>query len=255
MAIVARRRGLRPDGPAAPCRPAVPRHSRFSALRITICLVSRLSIAQLLVHFHVADCFALLLNLLSRPFLLLSTLFVDLLFIVIGKIGDRMAGWETIDDDMDDVLLCAVKAKRAKRRRKLEANKKPKTRPRRLLLLSSNILLLLLSITEAVLLLIFFSAAASNRHARTAAAEQILPFIGAALAYAWVSIRVHQSSPDAVATSILFRLVSAVSLVLSILILVSALIGAYTGKLRTRSAPRLSLACVSCGNGIQRFDH
>lgn len=141
-----------------------------------------------------------------------------------------MAGWETIDDDMDDILLSAVKAKKAKRHRRLEADKKPKTRPSRLLLLSSNVLLFLFSSAEAVLLLISFSVAAFKGRDWIAGAEQILPFIGAAVAYAWVSIKMQRSSPDAVATSILFRLLSAISLVFSMCILVSALVGAFTGE-------------------------
>lgn len=136
---------------------------------------------------------------------------VDLLLVVIGKIGDHMAGWGTIEDDMDDLLLAAIKANKARRRRRQDKEQKPKTRPRKMLLLFPNIALLLLTLVDGFIYALSWSTAARSV-VWTSDLIELAPVIAAGIAYAWYSVKIQRLSPDAVATSILLKVVSAISL-------------------------------------------
>lgn len=122
-----------------------------------------------------------------------------------------MAGWGTIEDDMDDILLAAVKAKKARRRRRQDKEQKPKTRPRKMLLLFSNIALLLLTLVDGFAYALSRSIAARSV-GWTPDLLELAPVIGAGIAYAWYSVKIQRLSPDAVATSILLKVTSAISL-------------------------------------------
>lgn len=169
-----------------------------------------------------------------RPLLLLSSLLIDLLFVVIGKIGNHMAGWDTIDQDMEDMHLAAVEAKKATRRRRLENTRKPKTRPRKMLLLFSNIALLLLSLVDGLVAALFSTVAARSAGWGAMTAESF-PVLGAVVAYGWYSMKIQQMSADAISPSILLKVASSISLVLTLSILACMLAFAIMRKSRISS--------------------
>lgn len=135
----------------------------------------------------------------------------------LSKIAERMAGWQAIDDEMEDLLLTTVKAKRARRRRKQNADKKLKTRPRKWYFLLANIALLMLSLVEGIVFTIFTSVAARSAKQSNSRSE-LFPAVAAVAAYAWYSIKIRGKTTEAVAASILLKTAVGISLLLNLAI-------------------------------------
>lgn len=150
---------------------------------------------------------------------------------VIAKIGDTMAGWGTIEDDMEDMLLSAVNAKKARRRRRLENKQIPKTRPRKVLLLYSHIALFLLSLLDG-LIIVTFPSVPDRSTGINVETSALFPVLGAAIAYGWYSFKIQQSPSDRIASSILVKVASAISLVLTLSMLACMLALALMRKSR-----------------------
>lgn len=146
---------------------------------------------------------------MNRPLLLAAGLLAEAMFAMLAAVANHMSGWATIDDDVDDLLLASVKAKRARRKRKLAAEQGPKTRPRKWLLITPLVALALASCIDALIL----TLTTESYTFITLQIDAVWPTVLALSSYAAYAVKYQLWSPDELGGSMLLKGVCALSVV------------------------------------------